>query len=422
MTRRRWRAVRGRRHKDQLGLQLKGSLAPPPDFKEKRVYLSSVKAEEFSGEAAGRLVPIQGGCAFVPNLLPVDVPIGHSILDATAKAERALGLLTGYAESIQNDLLIQRPLMTREAVKSARIEGTYVVIGDLLKHEAAGPPADSRAALDNLEVIRYIEALNLGRAWLQERRPINPYFVRGLHQRLMTGTRGADKRPGEYRPRQVLIGTEGDRPDDARFVPAPPMQIPELMDNLVAFMQSPDPWSPLVAAAVGHYQFETIHPFEDGNGRMGRLLIPLFLMSQLVIDRPLVYLSDYFDRHRDRYFDSLKAVSCRGEWQAWIEFFLEAVRETAIDGVERVKRITSLREDYRGRVLQNSRSQTPLAALDLILEKVIVSAADVQRFAKCSSPTARAALDKLVELHVLSVVDGYPTRWIADELLSQGYE
>ncbi len=379
--------------------------------------------DEFGPLAPGRLVPIAGGHAFVPNHLPPEITASHSILNATGQAERALGLLLGHADAVQNDLLIQRPLMTREAVKSARIEGTYVVISDVLKQEAAGPPSDTRAAMDNLEVLRYLEALNMGVSWFRQGQPVSAYMIRGLHQRLLHGTRGDGKHPGEYRPGQVLIGSEGDSPEAARFVPPPPLNVPELIDNLVSFLLSPAALSPLLATAVAHYQFETIHPFEDGNGRMGRLLIPILLLGYGVIGRPLVYLSDYFDKNRDEYFARLKNVSCQGDWGEWLEFFLDAVRVTAMDGVERVKRITALHEKYRRLVLDNSRSQTPLAAVDLIMERVFVTAAEVEAFAHCSNPTARAALSTLTDLKIVSPAPGgYPARWVAGELLDQVYE
>ncbi len=323
---------------------------------------------------------------------------------------------------MQNDFLIQRPLLTREAVKSARIEGTYVLIADVLRHEAAGPPADPAAALDNMEVIRYLHSLGSGLEWLREGTPLTPMFLRGLHHSLLESTRGADKHPGEFRTKQVAIGAEGDNPLTARFVPTPPIHIPELMENLTDFMQEPAPWSPLVAAAITHYQFETIHPFEDGNGRLGRLLIPLLLMRHDVLSRPLVYLSDFLDKNRDEYFDHLKSVSCHGHWQSWVEFFLEAVRVTALDGVDRVRRITSLREQYRQSVLASSRSQAPLAAVDLVMERVIISVAEVQEFAHCSYPTAKSALQTLSELGVLAPLEGiYPARWIANELMDKVY-
>lgn len=195
------------------------------------------------------------------------------------------------------------------------------------------------------------------------------------------------------------------------------------MENLITFMANPDPWPTLVATAVAHYQFETIHPFEDGNGRMGRLLIPLLLLAHGVIDRPLVYLSDYLDAHRDQYFDMLKAVSCRGDWERWLLFYLEAVRATAESAIRRIKAIVSLGIQYRGRILEASRSQAPLAALDAVMEKVFVTAAEVQTAAHCSNPTARAAIETLVSLGILQVEPrSYPARWVASELIRVAYD
>ena len=292
----------------------------------------------------------------------------------------------------------------------------------MLKQEAAGPGSDTRIALDNLEVIRYIEALNLGLGWLGEGRPLNEYLIRALHSQLLEGTRGENRNPGSYRTRQVLIGSEGDDASAARFVPPPPLNVPTLMGNLVEFVTPPASYAPLVATAVAHYQFETIHPFEDGNGRMGRLLIPIWLIGFGVMGRPLLYLSDYFDAQREEYFDRLKGVSCRGEWQAWLEFFLEAVRSTAVDAVQRVQRITDMHGRFRGQVLASSRSQAPLAALDLVMERVFVTASEIEKYAHCSSPTAREALKTLTSLGIVKPMGGYPARWYSPELIAQAYE
>lgn len=371
----------------------------------------------------GSLVPIPNGYAFVPDPLPPSVDVPLAVQTNLAAAGQALGMLYGYSSAIQNDFLIQRPLMTREAVKSARIEGTYVMVADVPRHEAGEKPPSRNANLDNLEVTRYLEAVRLGVDEIRQGHSISAFLARSLHKRLLEGTRGQEKRPGEYRSGQVAIGAEGDSPATARFVPPPPLYVGSLMDNLFAFVTAPSPWPPLVATALAHYQFEAVHPFEDGNGRLGRLLIPLTLMAHGVLDRPLLYLSDFFDAHRDRYFHHLHAVSCDNDWLGWINFFLEAVSNTAQDAVTRIQRITTLHATYRARVIANSRSQAPLAAVDLVMDKVIVTAAEVEQYARCSNPTARNALETLEQLGIVENARmNYPARWIATELIDQAYE
>jgi len=379
--------------------------------------------EDFGPSYPGSLVPIPHGYAYVPAALPPEFALSAGLADQLARAERAVGVLLGYARAFQNDFLIQRPLMTREAVKSARIEGTYVLIADVIRHEAGERPAGRAAQLDSLEVQRYLDALRVGVDWLQDGRPISLHLFRSLHHQLLADTRGGDKHPGEFRTGQVAIGSAGDNLSTARFVPPPPFLVTEAVENLIAFMVQPQPWPPLVAAALAHYQFETIHPFEDGNGRLGRLLIPLMLLAHGVLDRPLLYLSDFLDAHRDEYFLRLYEVSCLGQWEAWVRFFLRAVAETAVAAVTRIERIIKLQERYRERVLGHSRSQAPLAAIDLIMQKVIVTASDVANYAKCTDPTARAALTRLEELGIVENARmGHPTRWLAMELMKEAYE
>jgi Fic family protein len=189
---------------------------------------------------------------------------------------------------IQNKILIIRPLLTREAVESARLEGTHTHIVGVLRQEAGESPSDPIEASNNQEVINYLSATWHAESWLAEGRPLDLVLIRALHKDLLVGTRGEDKGPGRFRAGQVLIGAPGDTPERARFVPPPPQHVQPAVENLVAFLKNPAPYPALVAAAIAHYQFETIHPFEDGNGRLGRLLIPLQLTAAQAITQPLI--------------------------------------------------------------------------------------------------------------------------------------
>lgn len=381
-----------------------------------------MRIEEFTDVAPGRLIPVPGGHAFLPDPLPPRLEATWGLARRLEVASAALAELVGQARSIGNWSLVLGPLVAREAVESARIEGTRTHVEDVVLHKAVGPPRDRQRALDNLEAIRYEQALALGEQWIRSGRPLNGFVLRALHQELLRDTRGSSSGPGEVRSVQVLIGTRGESPAEARFVPPPPEFVPEALDRLVGFITSDEFFPALVRAALVHYQFETIHPFQDGNGRLGRILLSLQLMSMGNMDRPILFLSPFFERHRDDYVGLLKRVSTHADWTAWLIFFLEAVRYEAADGLARVKTIVRLDQEYRERVRRASRSQTPLAAIDLITQQLVVSVPELKAFASCTFPTAKSAILQLVDLGILEPLPGtYPQRWWARELLDTAY-
>lgn len=308
-------------------------------------------------------------------------------------------------------------------MESARLEGTHTQIAEVLLHEVAGPPKDSERALDNLEVIRYQEALHLGEDWLRDGREFTPYLVRALHAELLRDTRGFDRHPGEFRGKQVLIGSPGDSPELARFVPPPPEHVAPAIDQLVDYIVRGRSYPPLIDAALAHYLFEAIHPFEDGNGRLGRLMISLQLLSRGTLAQPLLHLSPYLERHRERYLGLLRAISTRGEWDPWLRFFLTGVHQQSEDAQARVRRMLDLQEDYHLRLRGIGRSRVPLEALDLVLRRVIVSVPGVAAFAKCDYRTAKNAIGVLAGVNIVSAIpDTYPQLWRAHELLANVYE
>lgn len=389
---------------------------------EKRAINYNMRREEFRADCPGELVQISDGWAFVPEGLPPTVELSWELASSLDRATQSLARLDGQASLIQNRALVMRPLETREAVESARLEGTHTHIAGVLLQQAAGPSGDPIEASNNQEVINYLCASARGETWLGEGRPVTVHLIRSLHEMLLRGTRGEQRRPGEFRLGQVLIGAQGDTPATARFVPPPPEQVPPLVDGLVEFMGHGDPFPPLIAAGIAHYQFEAIHPFEDGNGRLGRLLIPLHLLGNGGVGRPLVYLSPFFERRRDEYLRLLKAVSTNGAWLAWLSFFLEAVRVQADDARERVTRITALRETYRERA-QALRSKVPTVAIDLVMDRIVVTAPDLAQYARCAYKTAVSALDALRQLGIVAPLrQGHPQRWWAKELVERVYE
>jgi Fic family protein len=382
----------------------------------------NMRRVEFREASPGELVSIPGGHAFIPHLLPPQVEVTWQLASSLEGASRALARLDGEALLIQNRDLIIRPLLTREAVESARLEGTHTHIAGVLLQESDVPPSDPEEASNNREVLNYLKAAEDGERWLSEGRPINLMFLRSLHSMLLRGTRGDGRRPGEFRPGQVLIGAAGDTPISARFVPPPAEQVLPAVEDLLRFMREDDTYPPLVAAGIAHHQFETIHPFEDGNGRLGRLLIPLQLLSAKAVSQPLIYLSPFFEARRDEYLRKLKAVSTGGAWGEWLLFFFEAVTVQANDAHARVERILGIQQRYRAQA-SAANSKVPLVAIDLVMESLIVTVSEVMVHAGCSYHTARNALDALTEMGIVEPIGkGHPQRWWTKDLISQVYE
>lgn len=375
---------------------------------------------EFTAEAPGTLVAITGGWSFVPAPPPRWVDISPATFARFDSARGALGEFVGHARLVPDEYLITDPLLTIEAIQSNRIEGTHTLITDVLRQHVTGREADGEQADRNLEVLLYRAALRLGERWVRDGLPLNQAFIRALHAELLREGRGAAARPGAYRDRQVAIGAR--TPAAARYVPPPSGEVPSLMADLEAFLTERSALPALLSCAVAHYQLEAIHPFEDGNGRIGRLLIPLYLQAAGVIPAPILYLSAYFEAHADAYYDRLKAVSTQGDWDGWFRLFLEAVEFQARDSRERVVRILSLREAFQARVREQTRSQAALAAVDLIVSQIFVTIPDLQRFANCQYNTAKAAIRSLEDLGVLVPVPGtFPATWAATDLIEEVY-
>lgn len=380
-----------------------------------------MRCEDFTPEAPGELVQISDGWAFVPAPLPPDILPAWGILHAVEHARGALSELVGLARRIQNLNLVLGPLTRREAVLSSRIEGTHTEIEEVLRAQAE-PDRDVAEDSDLFEVLNYLRALTRGQDWVDDGRPVNLTFIRGLHEVLLEGVRGQDKHPGAFRTRQVYIGDHVRGLRDARFVPPPPEQVPPLIDNLVQTLNIPSPYGPLIDSAIMHYQFEAIHPFEDGNGRIGRLLVPLYLQAVGVLDRPLLYLSPYFEAHRDDYLDHLLRVSTRGAWDRWIAFFLDAVRIASNDACLRVQRMLDLDARYR-ELVRGQRSRIIWPALDYVMTNVYVTVGALAVYTKSTYPTARTAIAILEAIGILAPSGRMhgAQEWVAGALLDQVY-
>lgn len=362
----------------------------------------------FDHQATGTLLPTIGGRkAFVPNALPPAAIDLNRILPALTRATQAVGELKGIGRSVPNPLLLIRPLQRREAVSSSSMEGTYTTLADLFLFEAG---AEDQARGDAREVANYVRALEDAIDGLA-RLPISTRLIRDAHRVLLSDVarhRGAAVEAGELKRDQNWIGGSG-RIDTARFIPTPPTETPDALDRLFTFVNREDRPAPLIDAALVHYQFETIHPFADGNGRVGRMLITLMLIENGTLPEPLLYISPYLERHKDRYIDLMYAVSRDGAWEEWIAFFLEAVAASAGETIAVVERLQDLQRTYRERFQTARRSALMLRIIDLAFERPVVRLSGLAEMLGASYPTAANNVGELIAQGVAEEVGGtYP--------------
>lgn len=360
---------------------------------------------ELFDRTAGRVVrALAGYWTFVPEPLPPSFPWTPDLVAALSEADRALGALAGLGRSIPNPHLLIRPFVRREAVLSSRIEGTRASLSDLYAYEAVQlalfePGSDVR------EVYNYVRALEHGLARLHEL-PVSLRLIREVHARLMEGVRGEHQTPGEFRHSQNWIGPVGSTPENAPYVPPPVAEMHEALSTLERFLHTPSVIPPLVRLGLVHYQFEAIHPFLDGNGRIGRLLVTLLSCAWDLLPEPLLYLSAYFEAQRRNYYDLLLAVSQRGEWEDWLTFFLNGVTAQSRDAVARAGRLQDLREQYRARLQAVRAPARLLQALDLLFDQPVLSVRQVETTLKLNYTTAQRYVQQLVEVGLLQEVTG----------------
>lgn len=358
---------------------------------------------DFTPDSPGRLVPTLGGAlAFAPDPMPADLRLGSATVRLLSEAEYALGHLTGSAGRLVNPYLIGQPLLRREAILSSRIEGTFTTPEQLVLLEAGVPSGDDeRLMADTREVLNYVRAMEHGLELLKGL-PVSRRLVREIHGVLLDGVRGGQDRPGEFRKEQNYIGSRHAPISDARFVPPPVPEMEEALDRWELDLHTESDPVPLLARiAIAHYQFEAIHPFRDGNGRVGRLLIPLLLCERKRLSDPLLYMSAFFDRHRQEYVDLLLRVSTHGDWEAWISFFLRGVAQCARDGQTLTQGLLTLRDRYHG-AIRTSRSSGLLATL--VDELFRMPSTTIRQVAERLDVTDATAADLLAKLESLSIV------------------
>jgi len=351
--------------------------------------------------AAGRIVTTaRGAAAFVPSPLPPEIDLSWRLLNEVARAERAVGHLRGLGRILPNPHLLIQPFARREAVLSSRIEGTQASLGELLLFEMGKPASEEH---DVREVANYVGALDYGLRRV-EQLPLSLRLIRELHSKLLHGVRGDSSAPGDFRAVQNWIGKPGTTIADATYVPPPVPEMHEALDAFEKFLHAESHLPALIRFALVHYQFEAIHPFLDGNGRVGRLLITLLLQTEKLLDQPLLYLSAFFEKRRDEYYDRLFDVSSRGAWGAWIEFFLHAVHDQAEDTVRRAGALLELREDYRSRVTEGRHSALLLGIIDRLFQSPAVTITGVARDVGASYPAAKQNVEKLLAAGILEPV------------------
>ena len=325
-----------------------------------------------------------------------------SLALALSKADAALSELSGLGGQLPNPHLLISPYIRREAVLSSRIEGTKASLSDLLIDEIEDDNSRRSVNADIQEVRNYTYALEHGVALLPDL-PLSLRLIREIHAKLMTGVRGDKATPGEFRRTQNWIGPAGSTPMTAAFVPPPVVEMHESLDEWEKFLHVRDVIPDLIQCAMMHVQFETIHPFLDGNGRVGRLLVTFFLLERKRLSQPLLYLSAFIDAHKNDYYDLLQRVRTHGEWIPWIRFFLQGVTETATAAGEQARELHRLREQYRALLRGKPNA---LVLIDNLFINPYMTIGRAAKILGKTHPTARAAISAMEEAKILREMTG----------------
>ena len=353
-----------------------------------------------SEESSGEIVNSGGDLAFKPNPLPPEVRLEGELLDVFAEATTNVGQLSGVGRRVENPSMLISPFIYKEAVVSSEIEGTRVTLSEVYEYEAGREGSSSGASRNELrEVHNYVDAVFQGIDELED--GIDLELVQTLHNTLMSGVRGGEKKPGEFRDTQVYLGSRG---SDARFVPPPPSVVPYSMQNVETYIRTGGRYQPLLDIGLVHYQFETIHPFRDGNGRMGRLLIMLMMCKDELLPEPYLYPSSYFNRNRDEYTDRLLAVSRDSAWEEWLIFFLKGISQQAEEAFSRASELLDLRDEYRDRYQDSANSVSQLSAE--IFTKPYLTVNEAEDLLDMTYRTANNAVKQLEEDRVLEEITG----------------
>jgi Fic family protein len=360
---------------------------------------------KFKEDGPGKVVGIgQNQWAFLPSPLPPKFESNWALVEQISEADRRLGELAGVARTIPNPHLLIEPFTRREAVLSSRIEGTQATVTDVYSAQAAaqrtGPSADVR------EVMNYVTALEYGLRRTKEL-PLSLRLIRELHERLMKNVRGEPLTPGEFRRAQNFIGPVGCKLENATYVPPPVHHMKEALDHFEKYLhEERRTLPPLVRLALIHYQFEAIHPFLDGNGRVGRLLVTLWLCAEELLPQPLLYLSAYLERNRREYYRLLLEVSQSGNWINWVSFFLNGVSQEARDAVARANQLLALRQEYRKKLQAQKVPGRTLELMETLFTEPVLNVRGAKQRLKVTTRAAQQNVDKLVGAGILKEVTG----------------
>lgn len=372
----------------------------------------------YRSEEAGKVVLTKlGYWAFIPNSLPPKISWSSSLVSILSEAERDLSQLSTLIRAFRFPSLLIQPFMRNEAVISSRIEGTHASLIDVYTYETAQLSFFERTD-DVREVYNYVRAMNYGLERLKTL-PVSLRLIRELHETLMEGVRGGSLTPGEFRQSQNWIGPVGSTPATAPYVPPPVEEMHQALDAFEKFIHTDTDIPPLIRAGMIHYQFEAIHPFLDGNGRVGRLLIVLLLCEWGLLSQPLLNLSVYIEHYRQEYYDLLLGVSQHGNWEAWLRFFLRGISEQARESVFRMERLQEIRAKYQPMVDQDRNSLRMAAVIDYLFSRPVLTVRQATDGLGIPFKTAQAYLSKLVQAGVLREITGFARNRIfqADEIL-----
>jgi Fic family protein len=377
-----------------------------------------MQPSDFTKHKSGHLIKHElGYWAFLPNPLPPNLELNWDLAGEISAADRGLSELAGITRTLPNPHLLIRPFMSREAVLSSRIEGTQASLSDLFYLEAVRT-APTKPDSDVGEVRNYVRALEHGLKRLSAL-PVSLRLMKEIHAELMRCVRGEHLTPGEFRRTQNWIGPAGCTLNEAKFVPPPPEDLMKSLSDLEKYLHTPSALPLVVRLALIHYQFETIHPFLDGNGRIGRLLLILLLCAENVLPQPMVYLSAYFERHREKYYQLLLSTSQDGRWSEWVSFFLRGVAEQSRDAIKRSEKLLALWHQYRKRVQAVRSSALPLILVDELFKRPYLTFSAAREVLGVTFRSAQLNVRKLIAAGILKELPGrsYGKIFIARDVL-----
>jgi Fic family protein len=363
-------------------------------------------AETRPKDRAGRFITQpEGYAAFIPKPLPPDPPLGldADLLNLLEAAAGELGRLDGVAKVIPDPEFFVSMYVRREAVLSSQIEGTQSTLEDLLELELESEPSDPYS--DVFDLINYVQAMNFGLDRIKTL-PLSLRLIREIHTELLRDARDSKATPGEFRRTQNWIGPQGASLKQATFVPPPVSEMKKALHDFEGFLHAESRYPTLIEVGLAHAQFETIHPFLDGNGRVGRLLNTFLLVHRGILRQPLLYLSYYFKLHRTEYYDRLMAVRSSGDWEGWIQFFLRGVVQTAQEATETAERLFELRESHRSMILEKNLGQNGLLLLSHLFQRPLVNINLLASMLGSTFPTASRLVSGFEELGILKEITG----------------